>query len=124
MCATQMTRRPLNPAFGCENSSGNKKDFGRGRGNQGQRGRGGCQGQRGRGANGRSAATTPRTSFDDSDEEAFKTPDSVESSAHSTYETVVVCKSIRFEKSPENEKLRVEIVNDIHEQNLQTDLTL
>ena len=48
-----------------ENSIGNKKGFGRGRGSPGQRGRG---------ANGRPAATTPRTSFDDSDEEAFKTP--------------------------------------------------
>jgi hypothetical protein len=97
----------------CENSSGHKQGFGRGRGGPGQRGRGGGQGQRGHGATGRSAAHPSRTSFgnkdgiesfDDSDEEAFQPP------SHS------VCKSISFENN------RMKIVNDIHEQNLQTDL--
>ena len=99
------------PADG-ENSSGNKPGFGRGRGGQGQRGRGGGQGQRGRGA----AVLKPRTSFeDDSDEEAYTTTASVQSNAHSPY-AAGVCKSISFENN------RMKIVNDIHEQILQTDL--
>ena len=98
-----------------EISSANKtKGIGRGQDSQGQRGR--C-------AIGRPASAIPRTRFagstPNSDEEAFETPDSIQSSAQE-----VVCKSILFEKSPENWKHRVGIVNDIHEQNLQTDLTL
>ena len=110
MRATQMTRGPLHQQTARIPAVTNQALAGRG--GQGQRGRGGGQGQRGRGA----AALKPRTSFeDDSDEEAYTTTASVQSNAHSPY-AAGVCKSISFENN------RMKIVNDIHEQILQTDL--
>ena len=78
MCNTN-DKEAFKPAD-CENSSGHKQGFGRGRGGPGQRGRCGGQGQRGHGATGRPAAHPSHTSFgdkdgiesfDDSDEEAL-----------------------------------------------------